>query len=675
MADKKISGLDPIEGGLTSDRINLPCVDSRNPNKTYRITGDELKSIVGGSGGAGGLIDGELWTKPGSSEPETTTLVNKAITTEPTYLYTVVNDCGLGIKDTAIDYNGGLCYYVSNGDLPDKHQIWAHSECGEITEEEFGTVVMLKAGTKVYATHYSPDHVREYNFTFWEFKLQPTEISGIGVPDWNMLSSDIVDASYDIGVDQFVQVLSTVTGYMVLTTGETVTQGLYIRKNGVGIAGANVSYDDKNNFAYISIPVGKGDTFEIGNRIGEGSIHVDVRFVPMKAKIAEFTENYVGSGTIGRTVLLESAESVSAGSSEPIAYRTGNSCFIRIEIPEGSYIDGRTGDDKSLSVQVRGDNGSYNTIGLLRKGDGAIFTAPVWKGAELRICGDDGVRLFSKPEGSVDVEFTEFEIIPTAANTACIPDYAKGIEVSNWGPKGSWSVQWHGRTKSLGYRIEYPADGSTIAEDGMCVPFANDGDGNDELVVCVRIGGTEYPVAYISDCDTNNSGGSCHFPVPKGSKIVAYCGNNGTQNGFTFYPYRVQNSVSFTADELYPVGSLYFGTGSECPIKGILEKSGIQSEWTRVGTRMLALGDDQVESVPVVGDGNPLFGEATVGDIAPIDSTGLVAVNGSDADAVAMKAINTDDKSWKASTADGKSGLVANLSGISIQIVIWQRTA
>lgn len=124
---------------------------------------------------------------------------------------------------------------------------------------------------------------------------------------------------------------------------------------------------------------------------------------------------------------------------------------------------------------------------------------------------------------------------------------------------------------------------------------------------------------------------------------------------------------------VYPVGSLYFGTQSTCPLAAIIDGS----TWEKVGSSLITSVNT---SVPVKGNGT------TIGLTNGTTNAGLTVNNahmliaspgnyGKPVDGTNTELNNLNNKRLGLTTDASKSGIVGTVTRTALTVNIWKRTA
>lgn len=164
--------------------------------------------------------------------------------------------------------------------------------------------------------------------------------------------------------------------------------------------------------------------------------------------------------------------------------------------------------------------------------------------------------------------------------------------------------------------------------------------------------------------------------------ITVVCEKNGTKYGTCPTPAASDNSVKISNTEwvnnritsimnsIYPVGSLYFGTQSTCPLAAIIDGS----TWEKVGTSLITSVNT---SVPVKGNGIALGltnGTNNVG----LTTTNNYFVGKTEAYGAAVSNAGTSFGTtgiFGVTTDTSKSGIVGTVTRTVLTVNIWKRTA
>ena len=129
-------------------------------------------------------------------------------------------------------------------------------------------------------------------------------------------------------------------------------------------------------------------------------------------------------------------------------------------------------------------------------------------------------------------------------------------------------------------------------------------------------------------------------------------------------------------DALYPVGSIYIGTTSTCPL------ASIKGTWTNIGTGIMKSSS----TVPVKGNGMAMGitdGSTNFGVIGtqytnsyPLYQGRASAAYGANVGTTGFTSGNITTGTAIGITTDGsKSGMVVDTSSLTLTCNIWQRTA
>jgi hypothetical protein len=121
---------------------------------------------------------------------------------------------------------------------------------------------------------------------------------------------------------------------------------------------------------------------------------------------------------------------------------------------------------------------------------------------------------------------------------------------------------------------------------------------------------------------------------------------------------------------VYPVGSLYFGTQSTCPLAAIINGS----TWEKVGTSLTLSVNT---SVPVKGNGIAL-GLTNGANNVGLTTTNNYFVGKTEAYGEAVSATGTYSGTsgiFGVTTDSAKSGIVGTVTRTALTVNIWKRTA
>ena len=123
-------------------------------------------------------------------------------------------------------------------------------------------------------------------------------------------------------------------------------------------------------------------------------------------------------------------------------------------------------------------------------------------------------------------------------------------------------------------------------------------------------------------------------------------------------------------NSVYPVGSLYFGTQSTCPLAAIIDGS----TWEKVGSSLITSVNT---SVPIKGNGIALGltnGTNNVG----LTTTNNYFVGKKEVYGAAVSAAGTHSGTsgiFGVTTDTSKSGIVGTVTRTALTVNIWKRTA
>lgn len=124
---------------------------------------------------------------------------------------------------------------------------------------------------------------------------------------------------------------------------------------------------------------------------------------------------------------------------------------------------------------------------------------------------------------------------------------------------------------------------------------------------------------------------------------------------------------------VYPVGSLYFGTQSTCPLAAIIDGS----TWEKVGSSLITSVNT---SVPVMGNGNTLgltdgTQEGAIGNIHGSNTQGNAGLIGQPVGTKPGAQIWNRIAGFGVVTDPEKSGIVGTVTRTALTVNIWKRTA
>ena len=124
---------------------------------------------------------------------------------------------------------------------------------------------------------------------------------------------------------------------------------------------------------------------------------------------------------------------------------------------------------------------------------------------------------------------------------------------------------------------------------------------------------------------------------------------------------------------VYPVGSLYFGTQSTCPLAAIIDGS----TWEKVGSSLITSVNT---SVPVKGNGNTLGltngkEEGAIGNIHGASTQGNAGLIGMPVGKQPGAQIWHSNGGFGVVTDPEKSGIVGTVTRTALTVNIWKRTA
>lgn len=124
---------------------------------------------------------------------------------------------------------------------------------------------------------------------------------------------------------------------------------------------------------------------------------------------------------------------------------------------------------------------------------------------------------------------------------------------------------------------------------------------------------------------------------------------------------------------VYPVGSLYFGTQSTCPLAAIIDGS----TWEKVGSSLITSVNT---SVPVKGNGKTLgltngTEEGAIGNIHGSSTQGNAGLIGRPVGTAPGAQIWNKNGGFGVVTDANNSGIVGTVTRTALTVNIWKRTA
>lgn len=124
---------------------------------------------------------------------------------------------------------------------------------------------------------------------------------------------------------------------------------------------------------------------------------------------------------------------------------------------------------------------------------------------------------------------------------------------------------------------------------------------------------------------------------------------------------------------VYPVGSLYFGTQSTCPLAAIIDGS----TWEKVGSSLITSVNT---SVPVKGNGKTIgLTDGTTNAGLAVNNTRMLIASpgnyGKPVDGTNTESNNLINKRLGMTTNPENSGIVGTVTRTSLTVNIWKRTA